>query len=231
MPTSWESVEMQALTYIKNDLSLMHDMEVRLPVFYNRMSAYMVIGMAKFNKPPEVRLKLANNTAPKFESVVYYAEEAISAATPIETGESGYDIASAGIVSEDAVGTPTYTPLPIVGYDTETGNITLSVDVAADTEIVFDFYKSGEFKSTLNIAEADLLAMCIYNAWEHRFDNNALERIPKIRDSSSNTISEASQTNANTARLRQVDEKLNDDLRAYEQSDEYMRSVLKIRTY
>lgn len=34
MGTTWEQIETQAMTYIKNDLLLNEDMERRLPVFY-----------------------------------------------------------------------------------------------------------------------------------------------------------------------------------------------------
>ena len=64
MGTSWESIETRAMTYIKNDLSLEWDMKNRLPVFYNRMRAYMMEAIPLFSRPPEMLLKLKDYAVP-----------------------------------------------------------------------------------------------------------------------------------------------------------------------
>ena len=227
MGTTWEQVETQAMTYIKNDLSLNHDLNSRLPVFYNRMAAYMRAAMPRFNKPPEMMEKLGQYEAPSFASFAYTPDDDIEIGGSIQ-GEQGYDIVSVGILGEDAVGTPTYTPLEVGGYDPETGEITMNTAVLAETDLIVDFYRSGAFQNDLTDTEIDLLANCIYAVYEHRFDNNILERTSKIRDSSFTTVSEASMTQANTGRLRQVDEELNARLRAYEQGMAYLAVMRRI---
>jgi len=229
MGTSWEQVETQAMTYIKNDLSLNHDLYNRLPVFYNRMAAYMRAAMPRFNRPPEMMTRLAQYAAPAFETFQFAPENDLAAGDDLGTFEelAGYDIASVGILGEDAVGTPTYTSVSAT-FDGETGTLTAGQAILADTTLIIDAYRSGSFRATLSDTEIDLLANCIYVAYEHRFDNNILERTSKIRDSSFTTVSEASMTQANTARLRLADEELNGRLRAYEQGVAYMHTINKI---
>lgn len=232
MGTTWEQVETAAMTYIKNDISLNNDLQNRLPVFYNRMAAYMRAGMAKFNRPPEMQTTLSDVTEPDFDSFAYAPEDDIEAGGTI-TQEAfiGYDICSVGIVSTDNVGTPIYTPIPVTAYDSETGTITVGKAILGGTALTIDVYKSGEFTQTLTNQQIDILANCILNAYEHRFDNNVLERTAKIRDGGFSTVSEASTTQANTARQRLLDEELNDMLRAYEQQMAYMAVAHRIPKY
>ena len=232
MGTTWEQVETAALTYIKNDISLNNDLAERLPVFYNRMAAYMRAGMAKFNRPPEMQVILSNTTEPDFDSYVYEPEDDIDAGGTIVQQEfAGYDICSVGIVGEDSVGTPIYTPVAVTAYDGETGTITVGESVFAGTALTVDLYKSAEFAETLTNQQIDILANCLLNAYEHRFDNNILERTPKIRDGAFTTVSEASTTQANTARQSLLDDELNDMLRAYEQQREYMTVAYRIHKW
>ena len=223
MGTTWEQIETQAMTYIKNDLSLDWDMENRLPVYYNRMAGYMRAAIPKFNRPPQMLAKLKQYTAPLFDDFDDTAESDIPAPATIQTGKTGFEICSAGIRGTDSYGNPSYTPLTMTDYNSETGAVTLAEGITAGQTIAFDFYASGRFAQTLNDTEADILAYCIYNVWEHRFDNNAIERQSKIRDSSFTTISEASQTDAGTRRQKEVDSQLFAMMRAYEQNLEYFR--------
>ena len=206
MGTAWETIETQAMTYIQNDISLVWDMRNRLPVFYNRMLSYMREAIPLFNRPAEMVVRLAQNTPPEF------------------TGLTGYDIVSAGVVSQDAYGDPQYNPLP-VAYDSSTGIVTIGQGIAAGTEITMDFYKSGSFRDELNATEISILAFAVYFVWEQRFDNDAIERKSKIRDGSFTTISEASQTNANSGRQRLVAEQLYGKMREYETNVAYLNTV------
>ena len=135
------------------------------------------------------------------------------------------DICSAGVVMDDEFGNPMYVPLTVDNYNAETGEVLISGDMTLGDEIDIDFYKSGSFAIDLNATECDILAFCIYDVWEHRFDNNALERASKIRDANFTTISEASQTNAGTDRQREVDSQLFDKLRMYELNCAYLKTV------
>lgn len=225
MGTSFEQIECQALTYIKNDMSLDWDLQNRLPVFYRRMWSYMVAAIPLFNKPPVMLSRLHAYTEPQFSDMIFTVTDEPLGPLSVDTGITDMDICSAGIVRNDEFGNPEYLPLTVDSYDAETGEVVISGTIALGDEIDIDFYKSGSFSVELNPTECDILAFCIYDVWEHRFDNNALERASKIRDANFTTISEASQTNAGTERQREVDSQLFDKLRMYEQTAAYLKTV------
>ena len=226
MGTTFEAIECAAMTYIKNDLSLDWDLKNRLPVFYRRMWNYMQAAIPLFNKPPTMLLRLRNYEAPQYSDVLYHVESnPVGGTVTVDTEITDMDICSAGVVNQDEFGNPQYIPLTVDSYDAETGDVVISGDMTLGDEIDIDFYKSGAFAVDLNETERDILAFCIYDVWEHRFDNNALERASKIRDANFTTISEASQTNAGTDRQREVDSQLFDKLRMYELNCAYLKTV------
>lgn len=220
MGTTWEELELRATTFIKNDLSLDWDKANRLPVFFNRMRAYMVEAIPKFNRPPEMLAKLAAYTAPQFESVSYTTVEGEN--QTVDTGVTGATVFSVGIIAEDDFGDVQYVPVANAEYNGETGIVTLVGTFEAGSQVEIDLYTSGAFDAELNETEKGILAFAIYNRYEHRFDNDVLERQSKIRDSAFTTISEASQTQAGTARQREVDSQLYAMLRAYQDNVEYL---------
>lgn len=224
MSTAWETIETQAMTYIKNDISLAWDMSNRLPVFYNRMLSYMREAVPLFNRPAEMLVRLSRNTPPEFIDGEYTAERSASGTVEIATGITGYDIVSVGVVENDAYGDPTYVPYK-ASYDSETGIITMKNNVSAGMKFTIDFYKSGWFEDDLNPTEISILAFAIYYVWELRFGNDAIERKSKIRDGSFTTISEASQTNANTSRQKHVAQQLYGMMREYETNIAYLKTV------
>ena len=219
MGTTWEELELRATTFIKNDLSLDWDKANRLPVFFNRMRAYMVEAIPKFNRPPEMLAKLAAYTAPQFESVSYTTVDGEN--QTVDTGVTGATVFSVGVIAEDDFGDVQYTPVT-ADYDPATGIVTLTGSFEAGSQVEIDLYTSGTFEEDLNETEKGILAFAIYNRYEHRFDNDVLERQAKIRDSAFTTISEASQTQAGTARQREVDSQLYAMLRAYQDNVEYL---------
>ncbi len=225
MCTSWEEIEVRAMTYIKNDISLEWDRENRLPVFFNRLWAYMREAIPAFNRPPEMLMKLADYTAPQFETVSAEISAGESDVT-IQTGLQGFDTVSAGYISTDSVGDVQYTSAEFL-YNAESGDVTITGPTEGGT-IEIDLYKSGSFSATLNESEKGILAFAIYNRYEHRFDNDVLERQAKIRDSAFTTISEASQTTAGTSRQREVDRQFFDMMRAYQDNLEYLSVVKNI---
>lgn len=228
MGTTFEQLECQAMTYIKNDLSLDWDLKNRLPVFYRRMWNYMQAAIPLFNKPPIMLSRLHAYTEPEYSDVLYSVTEVAADGTvTVQTDITEMDLCSAGIITDDEFGNPQYLPLNVDSYDPETGVVVISGTIAVGDEVDIDFYKSGEFAADLNATECDILAFCIYDVWEHRFDNNALERASKIRDANFTTISEASQTNAGTDRQKEVDSQLFDKLRMYEMNAAYMNTVAK----
>ena len=70
MGTSFETIETRAMMYIKNDISLDQDLSTRLPLFYNRMKAYLMTGKSYFNKPPQMTAVLSAYTEPNFEEYI-----------------------------------------------------------------------------------------------------------------------------------------------------------------
>lgn len=224
MATAWEEIEIRATTYIKNDLSLEWDKANRLPVFFNRMAAYMMEAITVFNRPPEMLAKLGTYTAPSLESV----SETLDGDeddVQIDTGVLDASIVSVGIMSTDEYGDAVYTPVPGVSYDAVNGIVTVPGSYTAGTVFEVDIYTPGSFNADLNETEKGILAFAIYNRYEHRFDNDVLERTSKIRDSAFTTISEASQTQAGTSRQREVDSQLFAMMRAYQDNVEYLRMV------
>ena len=234
MGTTFEEIECAAMTYIKNDVSLDWDMKNRLPVFYRRMWNYMEAALPLFNKPPTMINRLSKYTEPTFSDVLFtLEEEPTGGSLTIHTGLAGFDLCSAGIIAEDATGDPEYLPLTVESYDAETGDVVISGStpqiagsLSMGDTIDIDFYSSGSLETTLGPTEKGILAFCIYDVWEHRFDNNALERASKVRDANFTTISEASQTNAGTSRQSAVDAQLFDKLRMYEMNMAYKKTVL-----
>ena len=225
MSTAWEPIETQAMTYIKNDLSLDWDMKNRLAVFYNRMAAYMEWAIPLFDRPPEMLLKLRDITPPEFEDADYTPEEAKEAPVTIETGLTGFEVCSCGLMGKGQFGETTYTPVDSI-YDATNGDVIVNITLEPEDTLSINLYRGGEFASELNCTEKAILAYGIYAAWEHRFDNNAIERTAKIRDGSFTTISEASQISANTARQREVMQELYGMLRNYEQNKNYLAAVM-----
>lgn len=225
MGTSFEEIEISALTYIKNDTSLDWDLKFRLPVFYRRMWNYMEAALPLFNRPPAMLYRLKDYTAPNYSDVIVSADT-IGLDGSIDTGITGFELCSAGIIGTDAVGDPVYTPLKVESYDSETGVVVVSGEYDETDTIDIDFYSPGSLEASLNDTEKGILAFCVYVVWEHRFDNNALERASKVRDANFTTISEASQTQAGTARQLQVDAQLFDKLRQYEQAAAYLDTVM-----
>jgi hypothetical protein len=187
---------------------------------------YMQAAIPLFNKPPTMLLRLRGYEAPQYSDVLYTVDaEPVDGQITVQTEITDMDICSAGVVMDDEFGNPMYVPLTVDNYNPETGEVIISGDMTLGDEIDIDFYKSGSFAVDLNETECDILAFCIYDVWEHRFDNNALERASKIRDANFTTISEASQTNAGTDRQREVDSQLFDKLRMYELNCAYLKTV------
>lgn len=225
MGTSFEKIETRAMMYIKNDISLDQDLSTRLPLFYNRMKAYLLAGKSYFNKPPKMISVLSDYTEPTFEEYIYTPEEDQDAPVTVQTEKLGQNLCSVGLVVEDEYGVPQYIPLNLESYDSETGDVVIASNLKEGSNVVIDFYTSGEFSTELTDEQIEILAYCTYVAWENRFINNVLERVAKIRDTGFTPISEASHMDANTARMKHANDTLQDWLRRYEQNTSYLDTV------
>ena len=224
MGTAFETIETRAMMYIKNDITLDQDLTTRLPLFYNRMKSYLLAGKSYFNKPPRMTRLLGKYTAPLFEELFYVPAEEARAPITITTELTGYDIHAVGIIENDKYGVPQYVQIEST-YNAETGEVVINQDIAQGTNVVIDLYKSGEFEADFTDEQIEILAYCVYVAWENRFINNVLERTAKIRDSGFSPISEASHMAANTERIKLANDTLQDMLRHYEQNEKYIEVV------
>ena len=220
MGTSWEQIETSAMTYIKNDTSLEYDMENRLPVFYNRMRAYMEAAIPMVDRPMGTAEKLEKTTFPQYDDVIVETDDIISGEATLTTDLTGYGICSVGVVEPDKFGVPQYTPVTVVSYDSTTGDVKINGDFTAGTEFTVSVYKGAAFEDDLSLSERGLLAEAVYVAYETRFDNNVLERTVKIKDRTFNIGSEAAPMDANTRRKTQVLNTFNDHLKAFAQQTE-----------
>lgn len=134
----------------------------------------------------------------------------------IETGVTGYEICSAGVIEEDDFGTPRYVPLDTT-YDPETGDVTVKEVVEGGRTVQFDFYTDGYFDNDLTDEMKNILGLCMQYVWERRFNNDFLTRTPKIKDDSFDIGNESNWIAKGTERMRTLYGQLNSALVSFEQ--------------
>ena len=190
--------------------------------FFRKMSLYMINAIPRFTHPPEARIWL-RFTAPTYDDYTYMVTGAEGGEAQIETGITGYSIASAVYTMDDGYGGLMDVPVEITASDPETGNVTLKIpeDLAPDTPIGIDFYTDGTFDRELDYRVKRILGLCVQLEWEMRFINAFLIQTPKIKDKSFDVGSESNLTRANTERVRMLTDNLNDEMRNFEQDVAY----------
>lgn len=227
MGTSWASVITDDALLIINDLRLNEELAENPALFFRKMSFYVKNAVPRFNRPPEVKGQLTYTEA-AYDSTTATVEEEQTEDYEIATEMTGYDLMSAGIMSEDVYGNPVYTPTEAT-YDPETGTITIpaSADdpISAGTVYSFDFYTDGSFDNDLTDAQRRILALCIQYAWETAFVNDWLTRFPRAKDRSFDAGNVSSQTRANTERINAVRKALDDEMTGYAQTCAYLQAV------
>ena len=134
----------------------------------------------------------------------------------IETGITGFEICSAGVIEEDDLGTPVYVPLDIT-YAPETGSVTVNQVVEGGRSVQFDFYTDGYFENDLTDEMKNILGLCVQYVWERRFNNDFLPRTPKIKDDSFDAGNESNWIAKGTERLKTIYGQLNSALVSFEQ--------------
>lgn len=142
----------------------------------------------------------------------------------INTGITGYELCSAGVIEEDDLGTPVYVALDIT-YDNETGDMTLNQVVEAGRTVQIDFYTDGYFENDLTDDMKNILGLCVQYVWERRFNNDFLTRTPKIKDDSFDTGNESNWIAKGTERLRVIYGQLNSALVSFEQGLAAMQTL------
>lgn len=228
MGTAWASVITEDALLIINDLRLNQELAENPALFFRKMSFYMKNAIPRFNRPPEMKEQLAGQE-PVFADFTYTTSEEAAEAVTVATGLTGFDLMSAGIMTEDVYGNPVYTPVEGLSYDQETGNVTIPATaeqpVPAGTVYSLDFYTDGAFDNDLTPAQRRILALCIQYAWETAFVNDWLNRAPRAKDRSSDAGNVSSQTRANTERINAIKKTLDDEMTGYAQSCEYSQAV------
>lgn len=228
MGTSWASVITDDALLIINDLRLNEELAENPALFFRKMSFYMKHAIPRFNRPPEMKEWLAY-TAPTYDDTTYTAEADAASDITYATTKTGYDLMSAGIVTQDVYGNPLYTPFQNAEYNAETGVITIHASEEAPVEkgtlFQFDFYSDGTFTNDLTDAQRRILALCIQYGWETAFANDWLNRAPRAKDRSFDAGNVSSQVRANTERINAVRRTLDDEMTGYAQSCAYMQAV------
>ena len=229
MGTSWANVITDDALLIINDLRLNEELAENPALFFRKMSFYMKNAVPRFNRPPEMK-QFLTYTEPSFADYSYTADGEKTGNVTVETALTGYDLMSAGIMTQDVYGNPVYTPTDIASYDATTGIVTLSASaeapIANGTAFSFDFYTDGTFDNELSALQRRLLALCLQYTWETAFVNDWLTRFPRAKDRSFDAGNVSSQVRANTERINAVKRTLDDELANYEQQSAYMQTVL-----
>lgn len=217
--TSWSDVITSALIYI-DDIRLQESLFENPAKFYRKMSAYVTSAMPLVSRPPELLSYIQSEmTSPEFED---YTWVSTLGAEYIDTGVSGYDIATVSIRSNDGT---EYETLTGCEYDSETGRINLPEPVLKRGETYeVDFYKDGEFNE-LTPSMMRLFGLAIAIVWDERFSRNWLNLQPKIKDASFETINESNYMDKVTVRMKENRQSFNDELRKYEQDNAYTHVV------
>ena len=228
MGTSWASVITDDTLLLINDLRLNNELAENPALFFRKMAFYMKSAIPRFNRPPEITGWLTY-TEPTYNAMVYTVEDEQTADFTIASGLAGYELMSAGTMSEDVYGNPVYTPFSGATYDPETGDIAVEASfdapVAAGTVLSFDFYTDGTFDHDLTDGQRRILALCLQYVWEQAFADEWLNRAPRAKDRSFDAGNVSSQTRANTERLNAIKRTLDDEMTGYAQSCEYIQAV------
>lgn len=190
--------------------------------FFRKMSLYMINAIPRFTHPPEARIWL-RFTAPAYDDFSYTVTGEEGGQAEVQTGITGYSIASAVYTMDDGYGGLMDVPVPILSSDPETGAIIIEIgeNIPPDTLITLDFYTDGLFDRELDYRIKRILGLCVQLEWEMRFVNAFLIQTPKIKDKSFDVGSESNLTRANTERIRMLTDNLNDEMRKFAQDVAY----------
>ena len=230
MGTSWTNVIAEDAMLLMNDVRLDEDLAENPALFFRRMSFYMKSAIPRFNRPPEIKEWLAIDHEPTFDDYAcdlgYYGETEDE--IKIETGKTGYELVSVGMIEEDKFGNPVYSRVNSAAYDEETGVITIpggDIVLTKGAKLSVDFYNDGAFVNDLTYEQRRILGMCMQYVWETNFVNDWLNRAPRASDKTFNAGNVANQTRVNTDRVNSVKKTLDTEIAAYAQNCEYIEAI------
>ena len=200
---------------LQDDIRLQGELAENPAGFLRKMALYMKNASPRFNRPPEAKEWL-KHTDPEWGDWSTVTEQLMNPGETLETGMTGFDMMSAGIVEEDDLGTPYYRTLD-ADYAPETGIVTVNEVVEAGRKLQCDFYTDGTFDYELTEEMKEILGQCVQYVWELRFNNDFLSRTQKIHDDSFTTGNESNWIAKGTERLKTIYGQLNSALVSFEQ--------------
>jgi hypothetical protein len=195
--------------------------------FFRAKSQFVIAAIPRFSRPPEAKDWLAY-TAPTYDDYLYVAEEDESAPVTISTSLDDFEMCNVGLLSTDAAGNVTYTPVTDYTYDADTGEVTLNTtSLTAGQQVDIDFYSDGTFANPLNGEIWRILGLCTAYAWFSHFTNNWLNLTPKVKDRTFDVGSESAHMTASTTKLSEMNKKMNDSMLRLEENLMY-RQVMPV---
>ena len=199
-----------------DDLRLQEQLEISPALYYRRMSLFITSAMPMLCRPPELLTYLVNGmSVPAYDDYEWIStEESTTQETTVETGKTGFDLCSCISIEVLDDGRIVSTPCA-VEYNAETGDVTFPQQEATGITYELDFYTDGTF-NTLSTSQIHLFALAIALVWDERFQQNWLNRQPKINDSSFTTVNEANWTEKQSQSHRRLSQDFHEALKAYE---------------
>lgn len=226
MATTFSDIITLALaSKIINDLRWEQDFRENAALFLRQKSVAMQMAIPKFNRPPEIREYLSYSE-PSYDSYYDVLSDAVTGSITIQTGAVGFELCNVGILSINKYDEVEYTPITSFTYDSETGDVEITGNYAANTEFQFDFYTDGVFDNELNAEIKEILCLCLAMVWETGFSGEWLNRTPILQDKTFRRAStESAWTEAQEHKRRALETALNDRLMKYEQNAHYRQVV------
>lgn len=219
--TGWSQVIAKAKVLI-DDVRWDRELAVDPARFYRAKSDYVLLALPMLNRPPNLQAAIKNGmTLPQYDSYSYPVTEDISGNLTIETGMTGYEIASVVIRGADGI---SETPVTAFVYDAESGNVKAEITASAGQSVEIDFYTDGQF-ADLSDTQMRLFALAVAVVWDERFDNNWLNMQQKIHDSSFSTANEGNYAEKISQRRERNRAAFTEELKQYEQNVAYLSRV------
>lgn len=225
--TGWSKVIKSAKVLI-DDVRWDRELAVSPARFFRAKSDWVRLALPLLNRPPNLQSMIQNGmTEPQYDSFSYAVTEDICGSVTIETGLTGYEIASAYVRGADGV---SETPISVTQYDKASGAVTVSGNISAGESVEIDFYTDGQFPD-MSDTLMRLFALAVAVVWDERFDNNWLNMQLKIHDSSFSTANEGNYAEKISQRRERNRAAFTEELKQYEQNVAYLSRVPKERYF
>ena len=223
MPTTFSDILTGAVMNNIDDVRWQEQLAENPALFFRSKSQVLINSIPRFNKPPEIQNYLTY-TAPAYDDYFFTIDEDPIMPYTVQTGKTGYELASAIIVIRESNSVKTH-PVDIV-YDSETGDVTFNCLMQQGQEVEIDFYTDGEFTNELTLVQQRILGMCVAYDWYRQFASTYLGITPKVIDPKFKINgTESGKIRADTERMRYLEEQLNGELDNYERACAYMKRV------